>query len=59
MENKSYLSPKAMKGKSKTGWGVFAVASIDQGELLVDFTNGRGKLIDFAETCRLYELGND
>jgi uncharacterized protein len=59
MEKKSYLSPKAKKSKSKTGWGVFVVESIRKGEILIDFTNGRGRLIDLEEAERLYEQGND
>lgn len=59
MEKKSYISPKVKKGKSRAGWGIFAVEEIDKGELLVDFTNGRGKLIGLEETGRLYDQGND
>ncbi|MFH1354172.1 MAG: SET domain-containing protein-lysine N-methyltransferase [bacterium] len=59
MEKKSYLSPKVKKDKSKAGWGLFAIEPIDKDELLIDFTNGRGKLIDLEEAERLYEQGND
>ena len=59
MKKKSYLSPKAKKGKSKADWGIFCVEPISEGELIVDFTNGRGKLIDLEQTAKLYEQGND
>jgi uncharacterized protein len=59
MEKESYISPKVKKGKSKTGWGIFAVAAIDRGELLVDFSDGRGEMIDMEEATRRYEQGND
>lgn len=58
-EKKSYLSPKVRKGDSMAGWGLFAVQPITKGELLIDFTHGRGELISLEETNRLYEQGND
>ena len=59
MEKKSYLTPKAKKKKSRTGWGIFAIEAIDQGELIIDFTDSRGEIIDMKEAARRFEQGND
>lgn len=56
----SYISPKIKRGKSALGGdGLFAAEKINKGELVIDFTNAPGKMINEREADELYEKGED
>ena len=57
---KSYSSPKVvMRPSSLHGKGLFAGDKIFAGELVVDFSSGRGEFINCNKADTLYEQGND
>jgi len=56
----SYISPKAARQESGiAGNGLFAVANIQKGEIVVDYTGGLGKYVGFGEAERLWNQGID
>jgi len=56
----SYLSPKAVVLESRiSGSGLYAVALILKGELVIDYAHGRGRYVDGVEAERLFSAGQD
>jgi len=58
--NTSYSSSKVeMRNSHISGRGLFAKESIQKGELVISFENGKGKFINSTEADILYDAGND
>ncbi len=56
----SYSSPKVeMRESPISGCGLFAKEAIKKGELMVDFSTGRGKYVDLKVADKFYQNGND
>jgi len=56
---KSYISPKIKKKKNNIGYGLFTSEEICKGELVIDFSNSPGKLINTKEADALFKKGFD
>ena len=58
--NTSYSSSKVeMRVSPISGRGLFAKETIQEGELVVSFENGKGKFVDSKIADALYDKGND
>jgi len=55
----SYLTAKAFVDEHTYGKGVFARDFIEKGEMVADFTNGRGIIVNAQHAKKMYDEGFD
>ncbi len=56
----SYSSNKvAKKASEKSGLGIFAIEKISKGEVVVDYTNGKGEYVNSKKADELFDKGYD